>query len=217
MHKVGMRLYFSTYHLWAAKDFAKEASTIEAAHTGEAQFDIRHRALVMSSIIEAGAFLESVINELFKDCFDGYEVYLLGLSKSQIGLLGEQWARWHEKGRSAPPTLEKFDAALKCCCIESFGRDRTPYQDAKLGLLIRNALIHSTPESLFSGEGHRFDSLKSRFPSNSLMSGSGNAYFPDKCLGAGCAHWACLSMRAFADAFFEKLTVKPNYQSSHPF
>ena len=75
MHKIKMRAYFSTYHLWAAQHFAAECQGIENAHSGVSKFDIRHRALAMATIIESGAFLESVINELFKDCYDDHVSY----------------------------------------------------------------------------------------------------------------------------------------------
>ncbi|GAB2892336.1 hypothetical protein GCM10027046_21470 [Uliginosibacterium flavum] len=42
-----MRVYFSTYHLWASYEFANRSLNIEAAHTGVARFDMEHRALVM--------------------------------------------------------------------------------------------------------------------------------------------------------------------------
>jgi len=50
------------------------------------------------------------------------------------------------------------------------------------------------------------------FESNRLMSNSGNPYFPDHCLGAGCAHWAVATARGFTDDFFARLNLRPNYQ-----
>lgn len=54
--------------------------------------------------------------------------------------------------------------------------------------------------------------LRSKFIENPLMLGSGNPYFPDKCLGSPCADWAIQSVKSLADAFFLKLGVKPHYQ-----
>ena len=54
--------------------------------------------------------------------------------------------------------------------------------------------------------------LRKQFPDNVLMNGSGNPYYPDKCLGAGCATWAVASATAFADLVFESLNIRPNYQ-----
>jgi hypothetical protein len=54
--------------------------------------------------------------------------------------------------------------------------------------------------------------LKHQFRSNQLMKGIGNPYFPEHCLGAGCAEWATDSVRAFADAFFSRVGCEAYYQ-----
>jgi hypothetical protein len=46
------------------------------------------------------------------------------------------------------------------------------------------------------------------------MSGSDNRYFPDKALGKGCAKWAVKSARNFADSFFKRIGIIPNYQKA---
>jgi hypothetical protein len=60
---------------------------------------------------------------------------------------------------------------------------------------------------------HEFiNKLSGKFSSNPLMNGSDNPYFPDKCLGSGCADWAIRSIRVFSDDFFGRLGITPNYQ-----
>jgi hypothetical protein len=54
--------------------------------------------------------------------------------------------------------------------------------------------------------------LSGKFDDNTLMRGSGNPWFPDKCLGHGCCAWAVRSVIAFADDFFGRIGVEPNYQ-----
>jgi hypothetical protein len=207
-----MRAYFSAYHLWAAKDFASKSHVIESAYTGPSSFDMEHRALVIASIVEAVAFLESVINELYVDCFDGHPSYIEALSTPVIAALRAQWTDWHTNGRATKPTLEKFDAALSCAGINPFNHGTSPYQSAYDVLRLRNALVHYIPESVPSDKPHQFNALRSRFPENALMSNAGNAYFPDKCLGAGCANWCVTVVLAFADNFFAQLNLRPNYQ-----
>ncbi len=209
-----MRAYFSTYHLWASQEFANRSLSIEAAHSGPARFDLEHRALTMAAIAEAGAFLESSINELFKDSAENHCSYLGGLTNQAIDALRTQWADWHSKGRTTLPTLKKYDAAIVCCGLSPMNNGVAPVQDAAEVLRLRNALMHSTPEWVAADESHAFDNLKSKFPKNALMHGAGNAFFPDKCLGAGCALWAATSVRAFADHFHALLGTKPHYQTS---
>ena len=210
-----MRAYFSAYHLWAAKDFASKSHVIESAYTGPSRFDIEHRALVIASIVEAAAFLESAINELYVDCIDDHPSYIKALSAPAIAALSAQWADWHKNGRATQPTLEKFDAALRCAGIVPFNQGIAPFQGAYDVLRLRNALVHYTPESVPSDKSHRFDALRSRFPENALMRNAGNPYFPDKCLGAGCANWCITSVLAFADDFYAQLKLRPNYQVSN--
>lgn len=90
---------------------------------------MEHRALVIASVIEAGAFLESMINEVFKDCADGHLSYLAPLPPDVICLLQSQWTFLGIFGRKTIPTLDKYDVALQCCT-----RNRLPlkvYTDAR--------------------------------------------------------------------------------------
>jgi len=61
------------------------------------------------------------------------------------------------------------------------------------------------------------NSLKAKFKPNRLMENAGNPYFPDHCLGAGCADWAVSTTTTFTKEFFSRLGVIPNYQRSHDF
>ncbi|MDX2381291.1 MAG: hypothetical protein QNM02_16205 [Acidimicrobiia bacterium] len=61
---------------------------------------------------------------------------------------------------------------------------------------------------------HDFDDmLKDRFPSNGLMAGSGNPWWPDHALGAGCARWAHASAEALADFLVDETNVNPNHKA----
>jgi hypothetical protein len=71
-----MRVYFSTYHLWAAEHFAKSAATLEAAPGRIPRFDIEHRAYVTNAILSSVAFLEAAINELYRDVVDEHDSYV---------------------------------------------------------------------------------------------------------------------------------------------
>jgi len=70
MSNLQMRVYFSSYHLWAAEHFMGLASDIEAAHQGQSKFNIKHRTYVTGAVFASVAFLEAAINELFKDAAD---------------------------------------------------------------------------------------------------------------------------------------------------
>jgi hypothetical protein len=88
------------------------------------------------------------------------------------------------------------------------------YSQAHLTLRLRNALHHFEPDTL--GETvpqlPLERELRGKFAANQMMAGMGNPYFPDHCLGAGCAEWAWRSCKAFADYFFKGVRIKANYR-----
>lgn len=120
--------------------------------------------------------------------------------------------------RAGYPILQKYEIALQLNGKPSFDTSRSPYQDAKQLVNLRNALVHFEPETITSAvdgkkpQAHAFDGLQSKFPNNPLT-GPGNPYYPDKMLGAGCAAWAVRSAVAFTDEFFAKLGMPPMYES----
>lgn len=88
-----------------------------------------------------------------------------------------------------------------------------PYQSAALLIGLRNALVHYKSESVADDVEHRFTkTLRGRFPDNRLMKGSGNPWWPDHALGAGCVQWAFESARALADVVADALQITPNYR-----
>lgn len=115
--------------------------------------------------------------------------------------------------------FEKFELALELNAKPKLSRGTSPYQDTKLLVDLRNALVHYEPETIFNfsnnaerqGAEHEFKKkLRGRFELN-RQTGVGNPFYPDKVLGAGCARWAVASAVAFADDFFEKLGIPSMY------
>ena len=51
------------------------------------------------------------------------------------------------------------------------------------------------------------------FPLNSRIAArTGNAFYPDRCLGQGCAAWGVTSSIAFADTFCAELGIRTSYE-----
>ena len=95
-------------------------------------------------------------------------------------------------------------------------RSREPVQAiTHLGKL-RNALIHYEPESILIGEDpttvqemHNLEKqLGGKFDLNQLMEGTKNPFYPNKCLGHGCANWAVESTTAFVREFSRKMGTR---------
>jgi hypothetical protein len=180
---ISLRPYFSSYHLWAAKRFAKLADVREDDAEG---FDIANRAFVIGSALSAAAFLETAINEIYDDVVDGYEPYVGLLSAKTKACLTQLWNRKKTGERS--PTLCKYQRALESAGLTAFDESKQPYEDADLLVQLRNTLVHSRPVTRETGDMTELDKMLSvRFPPNRPMAKFGNPYFPDRCLGAGCA------------------------------
>ena len=71
-----MRVYFSSYHLWAAEHFSQLTGEIEGRHKGKPRFDIQHRSYSVNAVLSSVAFLEAAVNELFQDAADNHESYI---------------------------------------------------------------------------------------------------------------------------------------------
>jgi hypothetical protein len=207
------RVYYSSYHRWAANHFIRLAAEIEDAHVGTPRFDIEHRAYVTNAILSSVAFMEAAVNELFQDASDQYQSYIEPLDLGVQALLAKMWD-WTEGRNKTPFTvLDKYEIALVLARKEPIPTGGQLFENASLLIKLRNALMHYKPQTLGGSETHRLErSLADRFTPNKLMSGAGKPFFPDHCLGQGCAQWAVTSSEHYTDAFFARLGITPNYQ-----
>jgi hypothetical protein len=177
------------------------------------RFDIQHRAYATSAVLSAVAFLEAAINELFKDVADAHESYISSIDEESRKFILTFWQLTEERNRSPFTILDKYQIVLTFCRKEQFMTGAPPYQDADLVIKLRTELMHYKPESYGGEVQHRFlKQLRGKFSENPLMADSGNPYFPDKCLGSGCATWAAHSVKKLANEFFQRLSISPNYQ-----
>jgi hypothetical protein len=211
--RVTMRNYFSTYHLYAARYSAEAAQEREKSLTGrQPVFDVRHRGLVLGAVTESVAFLEATINEVFQDAADGHQSYVGGLGEACLGLMAALWSAT-EQGRLE--ILDKYDLALQFAGQQAFDRGSAPYQDARIVIRLRNYFLHYKPHDVAVDTDHSIGAaLKGKFLPNLLMVDSGNPWFPDQALGAGCAEWAWRSTRALSDAFASRIGLRLNYQQA---
>lgn len=89
------------------------------------------------------------------------------------------------------------------------------FDDISALIKLRNALVHYQPEWITTTTDHgnitihEFERLlSSRFPVCKLFEKTGNGYYPDKCLGYGCARWAVESSMRLIEDFFRKLALR---------
>ncbi|MBD2093603.1 hypothetical protein H6F90_00340 [Trichocoleus sp. FACHB-591] len=194
----------------------------------------QHRACVTSAIFSSVAFLEATINELFAEVVElpnGYhaaqlnpdiKLLLANLWKVDVQNVNAKTATSYNLIDSIR-TLEKFQIALSISKKQVLDPAASPYQDIKYLVSMRNTLMHYKPQKIVSQSnipsipvtekinGLNFAALESanKFEQNPLFEG-GNAYFPDRCLGYGCAQWASNSSFNFVQKFYLQLGVVPS-------
>jgi hypothetical protein len=190
---VQLRRKLSASHLIAADCFAKQCDAIEKAHSGHPTKTAleEDKAYAIAAVVSSVAFLETSINELYDDAAEGL------LSDLEADQVERVVAAWSLPSTERLAALEKHQLALILAGLHPFDEGAQPFQDAQLLVRLRNRLVHSKAEWLsLPADPDTPDSdklaraLQPKFQENALMSGSAFPFFPEHCLGAGCANWA---------------------------
>ena len=227
------RFYFSQVHLRTAVLFAQMSKKIEA-NTRQTQRDREmHWSYVVTSVMTSVAFIEAAINEVYSDAAE--DMKYQNMAPDVTGKLAAIWQI--ESFRRGASLLEKYQVALRLADKTEFNKGEAPCQDVVLVVRLRNALVHFVPQTVTVGASpgltldrgtHELEKcLKGKFPLNPLAlkikQGGGikgvahfetdfvAPFFPDECLGYGCAKWAFGSCLAFTDKFFAEMNVTPYY------
>ncbi len=202
-----------------AYEIEKKITEIKSKSKEEKEFiSNQYSAYVNSAVILSVASLESKINEFIYNIKDGcapkeLQNPLYIKSNETISSILDMESNIFER----LSLLDKYEFAFSIYNISSFEKGRKPYQDVKLLINLRNSLIHYYPEYQLVGEEkhpeheqHKFEKqLKEKFAINPFYADTGNPYYPDKCIGYGCAEWAVKSSIAFIDEFDKKFGIKP--------
>lgn len=211
--RIVTRPNFSSHLMASSATLADHAKEIEDSHSGEPRFDVAHRGYVVSSIISAVSFLEAMINELFQDAYDDHTPKNGAITPLEINtrhLMAEYWRATDSGIRGG--TLDKCQALLRFTGAEVLQKDTNPYRDALYAIQLRNAIVHFRPQDLSSDVPHKLqDRLKGKFADNQMMEDSGNPWWPNKCLGWGCARWSLEAVTELADHLVKTTGVQPAY------
>ena len=114
------------------------------------------------------------------------------------------------------PALTRYQKILALAGQPVFGEDDRAFENVRDLVEIRNYLVHFRREWVTvsrdraretAGESatEKFEKvLRKKFAANPLAAKNA-PFFPDKCLGHGCAEWAIVNSLIFVDEFFRRL------------
>jgi hypothetical protein len=217
------RIYFSSELLHSVGVFDRLSDSIEKRFLNNRVSNKvihidKHRAYVVGAIFCAVAFLDAVINAIYEDA----EAYTLGIESPKgpryFKKLGcgsiFRLANFNEIMRWRG-TLEKYQQAFILANKVPFKKEIAPFNDIKLVITMRNALVHYRSEwkktvKKIEPSGITFKEiwgkLKNKFSLNPFAKTT-DPFFPDKCLSNGCVKWVAKSSITFVNEFFERMNI----------
>lgn len=220
--RVGGTQYFARDHLDMAKFMAescqlREEECVQAGISGR---DTATRSYALAALVEAAAFLEAAVRELWNDAVTWGDLscpYLLGLDQASIDSLRD---RVQKRGVERLNILQKYDLTLSCAGKSQIDVENSPGRDVKSMLRARNALVHFKPELVWADHPddawyteHDLEAaIKPYVPANPLMKDQG-PWFPHHLLCAGVARWAWEKSVELAEEWRLSLNLTYDYKS----
>jgi hypothetical protein len=184
----------SRQHLLSAHNFLAAAQALEDRYPDKLPPQEKWRQLgnVTAAVLEATAFLEALISELY--------VNMRNLPRPKLVK--------KLRGSSRPDRssiLRKYQLALAVSDGDQYDQTRSPYFDADSLFRLRDAVLNYLS---FRPVGRRglAARLEGKFPL-SPYAPSRARWFPDGCLGAGCAKWAVATAELFGDDFCRRMEI----------
>lgn len=182
---------------------------------------LMHEAFILNSILSSVAFLESAVNEFYSDATDNAPFSADNKTEELLRTIALGWN--NEKNFDRAPVLTKYQKILKIADRVQFDEADPAFTNVKNLIGIRNFLMHYRREWIVLGrsrdqnypvetQGERFEKiLKHAFKDNPLADPN-LPFFPERCLGHGCAEWAVINSLVFTDTFFGKIGFPVPYE-----
>jgi hypothetical protein len=209
---------------------AKEIETLEEDKRPITFYEDYNR-YCYSAIIFSISFLESVINELYRDISDQSMWNIIQDKNQDISdnlhndiidskKINQKKEYYNKNFGNYPKTLKNYNILLDLANKPIFFRDSTYSEDIIYLFRIRNKLIHAdfkwnrynSQELCYSDTDSEFFTqiFENKFKPNPFI--TGGPYFPNRCIGYGCAKWALQTAVKFTDEFFLRMQMKPVYE-----
>ena len=185
----------AVHHRNAAEFFAEQATMLERSAEPSERTPEQCRSYALGAVFCAVAFLEAMINEIYLSAVDGpHSAHFADFLKAEA--VAKEWV--------SPPNprwslMDKYERILKVSGSEEYGNADRLRNDVASLIHLRNSLVHYKPEWDTKPKRHKDveTRLAGKFAEN-LFSAPTQAFFPHRCLGAGCARWAVSIATEFA-------------------
>jgi hypothetical protein len=169
------------------------------------------RSYAIGAVVMAVSALEASINELYLEAVDGNTHALGALTREQIAQLEVLW-----ESVDRTKNLAKYQLVLAVCGKERFNKGLEPYQSVDALIDLRNAVVHFKPEWDDELEEHaRLEVRLARKFEDCMLASRAQGrmvWFPGRCLGAGCAHWAVATVEHFVGEFCGRLEIRGRFE-----
>ena len=215
---------FSVKYIQSAALFCRLGYGIEKDYAGTGvlyeEQRLRHEAFILNALFSSVAFLESTINELWSDAADNAYFFSDKDTEALFHAIGEKWNNENYFDRTPLPV--KYQKVLEIGNKSLFPEDDPDFSGIKDLIGIRNYLMHyrrewviiptgTAPDAGTGAPADKFGQhLKGRFSENPFAA-KNLPFFPDRCLGHGCAEWAVNTSLSFTDRFFSALGLPAPY------
>jgi hypothetical protein len=186
-----------------------------------------YKSFSISSIILSIAFFESTINEFFDDISNN--VHLENIN-NQKKVINDEYIRsvQYFKGEKIleKPGIrmyEKYNIALVLAGISPISKDERISRELKDLVDLRNELVHAKSEWVWLDNHEKLqksktvafeNKFKHKFNLNPFV--IDGPFFPNRCIGLGCARWAISTVIDYSDEFFKRMGLMPRYEYLKP-
>ena len=192
------------HHLFAAEFLASKAEAVERGGDRSDEAAMQHRSYSIGAVLTAVAFLEALINDIYLSAVDGSPNSPFSDFVQTEAVANE----WRNSKDSRWSLLEKYERALVASGKPGYRSTDRLRADVDSLIHLRNSLTHYKPEWDNQLKRHKDveKRLVGKFP-ESAFSDRRQAFFPHRCIGAGCARWAVTVAGDFALDVREKLDL----------
>ncbi|HRY74764.1 MAG TPA: hypothetical protein P5217_00605 [Methanoregulaceae archaeon] len=223
--EIRFRDCLSLRYIQSAALFCRLAYSIEKEYSRTKELgpedNLMHEAFALHAVLSAVSFLEALINELYSDATDDMHVPDEGKTRTLFQTIAAEWRNGKNFDRA--PLLTKYQRILALSGSHPFPESDPAFANIRKLVAIRNFLLHYRKEWVVTSkrrrssgdettEAERFETMLSHAFRENPLALKGRPFFPDRCLGHGCAEWAVINSLIVADTFFAAIGIPAPYE-----